>query len=151
MRSLSTGLSGQKKGAIVYRTPHEIKVFKNPFIDDQVDVWKLEKIFLNRGIIVIEQQANYGTSLSKGTRTALVNYGQLLGAARRSDNPVLEVMPRKWKTKMKLNSDKQKSIDMALKLFPQVSLRHNSRCSKDDDNIAEALLLTEYYLLLNDI
>ena len=39
---------------------------------------------------------------------------------------------------------KERAIAKAKELFPEVVLMHSDRCKKDDDNIAEALLLTHW-------
>ena len=54
------------------------------------------------------------------------------------------VSPQKWKKEFNLDSDKQKSIDTAKKLFPDVNLFRTNRCTKEHDGMAEALLIAEY-------
>jgi hypothetical protein len=44
----------------------------------------------------------------------------------------------------RLNSDKENSIEVCKKLFPQVNLLATPRCKKEHDGIAEALLMAEY-------
>lgn len=54
------------------------------------------------------------------------------------------VSPMKWKRHFGVTSDKATSISKAHELFPEADLRRTERCKKDDDGIAEALLLAEY-------
>ena len=54
------------------------------------------------------------------------------------------VPPQKWKKEFSLNSDKQKSIEVCQKLFPEVDLYRTERCKKPHDGMAEALLLACY-------
>lgn len=54
------------------------------------------------------------------------------------------VRPLKWKREFSVTSDKNTSIEVCRRLFPDVSLRRNDRCTKDDDGMAEALLMAEY-------
>jgi crossover junction endodeoxyribonuclease RuvC len=54
------------------------------------------------------------------------------------------VRPLKWKREFSVTSDKNTSIEVCKRLFPDVSLKRTERCMKDDDNLAEATLLAEY-------
>jgi crossover junction endodeoxyribonuclease RuvC len=54
------------------------------------------------------------------------------------------VRPLKWKREFSVTSDKNSSIAVCKRLFPDVSLKRTERCMKDDDNLAEATLLAEY-------
>ena len=54
------------------------------------------------------------------------------------------VRPQKWKKEFSVTADKNSSIAVCKRLFPDVSLKRTERCVKDDDNLAEAILLAEY-------
>lgn len=54
------------------------------------------------------------------------------------------IPPQRWKKEFGLNSDKQKSIEVCKKLFPQVNLLATERSRKPHDGMAEALLIAEY-------
>lgn len=54
------------------------------------------------------------------------------------------VPPQTWKKEFSLTGDKQSSIDVCKKLFPDVSLLATTRSRKDNDGMAEALLMAEY-------
>lgn len=54
------------------------------------------------------------------------------------------VRPLKWKREFSVTADKNSSIAVCKRLFPDVSLKRTERCTKDDDNMAEATLLAEY-------
>lgn len=58
--------------------------------------------------------------------------------------PYQLVPPYTWKKEFGLTSDKQKSVDVCRRLFPDVSLLPTSRCTKPSDGIGEALLMAEY-------
>ena len=58
--------------------------------------------------------------------------------------PYQLVPPYTWKKEFGLTSDKQKSVDVCRRLFPDVSLFPTSRCTKPSDGIGEALLMAEY-------
>lgn len=55
-----------------------------------------------------------------------------------------EVPPQKWKREFGLNSDKQTSIQVCKRLFPDADLRPTERSRVDSDGMAEALLMAEY-------
>jgi hypothetical protein len=58
------------------------------------------------------------------------------------------VSPREWQKEMHQGTSgadlKRRSIQAAQRLFPDVSLKRTERCKKQDDGLAEALLLAEY-------
>jgi crossover junction endodeoxyribonuclease RuvC len=54
------------------------------------------------------------------------------------------VRPQKWKKEFSVTADKNSSIAVCKRLFPNVSLKRTERCTKDDDGLAEALLMAEY-------
>jgi hypothetical protein len=62
--------------------------------------------------------------------------------------PHLLVAPQTWQRAMHAGTPdgdtKQRSLIAAQRLFPGVSLRPTSRCRKDSDGMAEALLLAAY-------
>ena len=62
--------------------------------------------------------------------------------------PFQLVAPRTWMKVMHAGAPgadtKQRSVIAAQRLFPGVDLRRTPRCTKDDDGIAEALLLAEF-------
>ena len=72
------------------------------------------------------------------------NYGFIQGLLTAYNIPYELVMPRVWKKEFGVTSDKNTSIAVAKRLFPDVSLRRTERCKKDDNNIAEALLISCY-------
>ena len=58
--------------------------------------------------------------------------------------PFQLVPPQKWKKEYSLGNDKNQSIAVCKKLFPNVDLLPTARCTKDSDGMAEALLLALY-------
>lgn len=54
------------------------------------------------------------------------------------------VTPQKWKKEFSCTSDKNTSIEVCKRLFPNVNLKATDRCRKDHDGMAEALLIAEY-------
>lgn len=72
------------------------------------------------------------------------NYGFIQGVLKAYNIPFELVPPQKWKKEFSVTSDKNTSIEVAKRLFPQVNLKATERCKKDHDGMAEALLIAEY-------
>lgn len=60
------------------------------------------------------------------------------------------VTPQKWKRHFSLGSDKGQSIEIAQKLFPNVSLMATPKSKKPSDGMAEALLIAQYGREINE-
>ena len=73
-----------------------------------------------------------------------VSYGWLLGMLDTLCIPYQPITPQKWKKEFGLNSDKAKSVEVCKQLFPGIKLLRTDRSRKEDDNIAEAVLLSLY-------
>lgn len=71
------------------------------------------------------------------------NFGYIKGLLEANEIPYEQVRPQKWKKEFGI-SDKNSSVECCKRLFPGVCLRRTGRCRKDDDNMAEALLMAEY-------
>lgn len=72
------------------------------------------------------------------------NFGFIQGLLAAYSIPYELVTPQKWKKEFQVTGDKNSSIDVCKRLFPNVSLRRTDRCKKDHDGMAEALLMAEY-------
>lgn len=72
------------------------------------------------------------------------NFGFIQGLLTAYSIPYELVTPQKWKKEFQITGDKNSSIAVCKRLFPDVDLRRAERYRKDDDNSAEALLLAEY-------
>lgn len=72
------------------------------------------------------------------------NFGWIQGVLYANRIPYELVLPQKWKREFGVTADKNTAIEVARRLFPEVSLRRTDRCRKDDDGMAEALLMAEY-------
>lgn len=72
------------------------------------------------------------------------NYGFIQGVLKAYNIPFELVPPAKWKKEFSVTSDKNTSIEVAKRLFPNVNLKATERCRKDHDGMAEALLLACY-------
>lgn len=72
------------------------------------------------------------------------NFGFIQGLLTAYAIPYELVLPRKWKKEFQITGDKNTSIEVCKRLFPNVSLRRTDRCKKDSSDFAEALLMAEY-------
>lgn len=72
------------------------------------------------------------------------NYGFIQGLLTSYSIPYELVTPQKWKKEFQITGDKNSSISVCKRLFPNIPLRRSDRCRKDDDGMAEALLMAEY-------
>lgn len=71
-------------------------------------------------------------------------YGWLQGVLECLGVPYQAVTPGNWKKSFGCTADKASSVQAAQRLFPRVDLRRTPRSFKNDDNIAESLLMAEY-------
>lgn len=72
------------------------------------------------------------------------NFGFIQGLLTAYSIPYELVTPQKWKKEFQITGDKNSSIAVCKRLFPNVSLRRTDRCKKDHDGMAEALLMACY-------
>lgn len=72
------------------------------------------------------------------------NLGLIEGLLQAYRIPYQLVPPQKWKKEFSLSGDKQASIDVCKKLFPTVNLLPTARSRKENDGMAEAMLMAEY-------
>lgn len=73
-----------------------------------------------------------------------MNFGFIQGVLKAYAIPYELVTPQKWKKEFSVTSDKNTSIEVCKRLFPNVNLKATERCKKDHDGMAEALLMAEY-------
>lgn len=72
------------------------------------------------------------------------NFGYIRGLLEAFEIPYELVRPQKWKKEFSITGEKNSSIEVCKRLFPGVDLRRSERCRKDDDGLAESLLMAEY-------
>ena len=72
------------------------------------------------------------------------SYGFIQGVLRACGLSYQLVPPTVWKKEFGLTGDKQTSVEVCRRLFPQVELLPAPRCVKPSDGIAESLLMAEY-------
>lgn len=72
------------------------------------------------------------------------NFGFIRGILSAYWIPYQLVRPQTWKKEFEVTEDKNTSIAVCKRLFPGVSLYRTERSRKEDDNMAESLLMAEY-------
>lgn len=72
------------------------------------------------------------------------NFGFIKGVLKSYEIPFQLVPSPVWKKEFSCTSDKNTSIEVCKRLFPNVNLKATERCKKDHDGMAEALLIAEY-------
>ena len=109
-----------------------IRTLKKILLKDKCVVGCLEKVnaMPKQGVV---SMFNFGK-----------NFGFIQGVLMSLGISYELVTPQKWKKEFSVTSDKNTSIEVARRLFPEVNLKRTERSIKDDDNIAEALLMAEY-------
>lgn len=78
------------------------------------------------------------------TFTFGTNFGWIQGVLEAYKIPFQMIRPAIWKKDFGCTSDKNTSIEVCKRLFPDVSLKRTPKCKKDDDGMAEALLMALY-------
>lgn len=72
------------------------------------------------------------------------NYGWYVSTLSILNIETIEVLPQVWKSAFKLSKDKQKSMDLCLKLWPESKSLIYGKKGGMLDGVAEALLIAEY-------
>src|SRR5574344_841254 len=72
------------------------------------------------------------------------NAGFIEGILQTYGIPYQLVPPQTWKKEFQLHKSKQDSISVCKKLFPNANLLPTEKCRKENDGMAEALLLALY-------
>lgn len=72
------------------------------------------------------------------------NFGLIQGMLTACSIPYELVTPQRWKKEFGVTGDKNTSISVCKRLFPDVALRRTDKCRTDHSGMAEALLMAEY-------
>ena len=135
------GVDVGKKGG--YAIIDDDLVIAYPY-DDKEFVEFMNSICDRKAVACVEQ---IGAMPGQGV-TSMFNFGKsagfIEGVLQALEIRYQLVRPQVWKKEFGLNGNKQKSIEVCRKLFPDVSLLPTSRCKKSHDGMAEALLMAEY-------
>lgn len=142
------------KDVTVWRTP-TIPKTKGGQEYDEPAMWGLLRTLLQRSAVraVVERQQTMRLGPGKPIPSIAQfrkgeGYGLWRGLLVGLGISYTIVGPRTWQKLMLCDVDKRDtkaaSIIVAKRLFPAVRLRHSDRCTKDNHNFADALLIAEY-------
>jgi len=142
------GIDPGKSGAlaVVHSTVNATRAVELYSFDEAKYREILEKYGKNRSVggCVLER---VGAMPGQGVTSMFsfgLNYGYIRGLLEAFEIPHELVLPRAWKREFGVTADKNTSVEVAQRLFPDVSLLRTERCKKPDDGFAEALLMAEY-------
>ena len=112
--------------------------------DDEAFARKMDKISERNCFAVVE---HVGAMPGQGV-TSMFSFGQsfgfILGVLTAFQIPFELVRPQKWKRAFSITGDKNNSIEVCKRLFPDVNLLRTPKCTKPSDGMAESLLMAEY-------
>lgn len=114
-----------------------------PF-DEVVYKEALESIGKKRAVCCLER---VGAMPGQGVNSMFnfgMNYGFIRGLLEANEIPYQVVRPQDWKKEFGVTKDKNTSIEVCKRLFPQVSLLATERSRKENDGLAEAILMACY-------
>lgn len=72
------------------------------------------------------------------------NFGYIRGLLEANGIAYELVRPQKWKKEFSVTGEKNTSVAVCKRLFPNLSLLPTDKCRKESDGMAEAVLLAEY-------
>ena len=141
MRSVRIGVDPGKKGGFAVLIDGKVWVAKAWDDDEFVNCMRQVSQMNTMARAAVEK---VGARPGQGT-VSMFNFGKscgfIEGVLGAFDIPYQLISPQKWKAEFGLNSDKQKSIEVCQKLFPDVDLLATPRCKKPSDGKAESILI----------
>jgi len=136
------GIDPGSKGGVSVITDKEVYsyIYSDENLKTTLTEYKDDKVFC-----VVEK---VGAMPGQGV-TSMFNFGKafgyILGMLEANNIPYQLVTPQTWKKEfMLIHKDKNESIKVCKRLFPNVNLLPTSRCKKESDGMAESLLISEY-------
>lgn len=124
-----------------------------PVIDKRPDIQAIGTLLtgLKPNKVYIERLDWTGGQGATSAKTCGVAYGMLIGFLAARMVPTVEVPASKWKASMGVTGakltpkqKKEKSIALAMSLFPCAELKATPKCKVYHDGMGEALLIAEY-------
>lgn len=137
------GIDPGAKGAFALIDGYNNSISVYPFTEEEF-IFRMEYIHFAKCTCALE---HVGAMPGQGV-VSMFNFGQnfgfIQGVLKAYSIPYELVRPAKWKKEFGITSDKNTSIEVCKRLFPNVNLKRTERCRKDDDGIAESILLAEW-------
>ena len=141
------GIDPGKSGALAIIAPSEIAVIPFDEIAYRDNLSTINR-YMGGGEKAVCALEKVGAMPQQGVSSTFEfgrNFGYIEGLLVAYCIPYQLVIPAKWKKEFALlKRDKDASIAEARRLFPSVSLLPTARSRKENDGMAEALLLAEW-------
>lgn len=140
MNRLYIGIDPGKKGALAIIDGENVSVI--PFDEDAY----IQELHIASKLPCVCCLERVGAMPGQGVTSMFSfgdNFGFLRGVLMSYRIPFELVTPQKWKKEFSV-SGKNESVAICKRLFPGVSLLATEKCRKDNDGMAEALLMAEY-------
>lgn len=138
------GIDPGKNGGIALISSKKSFVYALPYSNDSLLLWLRGAKNTSECIAYVETvHAMPGQGVTSMFNFGK-NYGYILGVLGAYHIHIVDVTPQKWKKYMEVTSDKNTSIDLCKRLFPDINLLATPRSKKPHDGMAEALLIAEY-------
>lgn len=137
------GIDPGKSGAMA--TINEYGEIDAAPFDLQTYIWILQQSLQGDGMKAVVEKV--GAMPGQGVVSMFKfgeNFGMIQGVLQAFGVPYELVTPQKWKKEFGVTADKNTSIEVCRRLFPLANLKRSERCRKDDDGIAEAILMAEF-------
>lgn len=150
MNKLSVGIDPGQKGGMAYILDIGDETYERvlPYSDENLLNFAAEvRVYMKEVQATVTCLEKVGAMPGQGVTSMFTfgrGYGFIEGVLQALSIPYQLIPPQTWKKEFSLNTDKQKSIQVCKRLFPEISLLASERCRKDHDGMAEALLMAVY-------
>lgn len=142
------GVDPGKKGGVAIIFRDKVSVYPwddGEFVEKMADMRGRANMGAEPIIAAVEKVGSMPKQGVVSTFSFGQSFGFILGVLTAFGIPYQLVPPRKWKAEFGLlNTEKQDSVVVAKRLFPNVSLLPTERCRKESDGMSDALLMAEY-------
>ena len=135
------GIDPGKSGALAIIDGDDVRTF---LFDKDVYLRELLRVDEKNAVCCLEHVNSFPHDGHNVSFYFGENFGWIQGVLDAYKIPYELVRPQKWKKEFSITKDKNLSIQVCKRLFPDVSLLPTARCRKENDGIAEALLLALY-------
>lgn len=150
MNKLSVGIDPGQKGGMAYILDIGDETYERvlPYSDENLLNFAAEvRVYMKEVQATVTCLEKVGAMPGQGVTSMFTfgrGYGFIEGVLQALSIPYQLIPPQTWKKEFSLNTDKQKSIQVCKRLFPEISLLASERCRKDHDGMAEAMLMAVY-------
>lgn len=135
------GIDPGKTGALGVIGDGGVRLIK---FDERAYIEELRSIEARRAVCCLEHVSAMPGNGAVSMFNFGCSFGWIQGVLQALGISFELIRPQKWKKEFGVTKDKNTSISVCRRLFPEASLLPTPRCKKADDNMAEALLMAEY-------